>query len=111
MPHPRRYGTRMKPLVVIFALSPLLLAACGGSDSNCVDPKEPYLAARTNPALQIPEGLTQPNRTEALPIPADKGGANKAGSGACLDAPPSYFRSTGTVARSPEEVVASWAQA
>jgi hypothetical protein len=102
----------MKPLVLIFALSPLLLAACGGSDPSCIDPNEPYLAARSNPALQVPDGMTQPNRTEALPIPADKGGAdNKAGSGACLDAPPSYFRSTGTVARSPEEVVASWAQA
>lgn len=35
---------------------------------------------------------------------------NKSGSG-CLAEPPSYFRSAGTIARSPEEVVASWAQA
>jgi hypothetical protein len=102
----------MKPAVLVLAaLSLPLLAACGGSESTCVDPKEPYLSARNNPQLQVPDGMTQPNRSEALAIPADKAAANKAGQTACLDAPPSYFRSTGTVARSPEEVVASWAQA
>jgi uncharacterized lipoprotein len=99
-------------LAVFLALSLPLLAACGGSEPGCMDPKEPYLAARNNPQLQVPDGMTQPNRSEALAIPADKSAANKAGQTAsCLDAPPSYFRSTGTVARSPEEVVASWAQA
>ena len=93
-----------------FALAIPLLAACGGSERTCVDPDEPYLAARTNPQLRIPDGMTQPNRSEALAIPAEKQG-NKAGRTACLEEPPSYFRSSGTVARSPEEVVASWAQA
>ena len=87
-----------------------LLAACGGSAPDCIDPEEPYLGARTNPPLQVPDGMTQPNRSEALAIPAPKA-ASSAGSSSCLDQPPSYFRSTGTVARSPEEVVASWAQA
>jgi hypothetical protein len=100
----------LRTLRWILALAVPLLAACGGSDPGCIDPDEPYLAARNNPQLQVPDGMTQPNRTEALAIPADKA-ADKAGSTACLDAPPSYFRSTGTVARSPEEVVASWAQA
>lgn len=95
---------------ILAALSLPLLAACGGSDPGCIDPDEPYLAARNNAQLQVPDGMTTPNRTEALAIPADKV-VEKAGSTACLDAPPSYFRSTGTVARSPEEVVASWAQA
>ena len=102
----------MKPSVLVLAaLSLPWLAACGGSEPTCVDPKDPYLSARNNPQLQVPDGMTQPNRSEALAIPADKAAANKAGQTACLDAPPSYFRSTGTVARSPEEVVASWAQA
>jgi hypothetical protein len=87
-----------------------LFAACGGSEPTCVDPQEPYLGARSNPPLHVPDGMTQPNRSEALAIPAPKS-ANSAGRTSCLDAPPSYFRSTGTVARSPEEVVASWAQA
>jgi hypothetical protein len=101
----------LRKLRWIFALFLPLLAACGGSEPDCVDPDEPYLAARNNPQLHVPDGMTQPNRSEALAIPGEKAAPNKAGSTACLDAPPSYFRSTGTVARSPEEVVASWAQA
>jgi uncharacterized lipoprotein len=94
----------------LFVLLMPLLAACGGSEPKCVDPDEPYLGARSNPPLRVPEGMTQPNRSEALAIPAAKD-AKASGRTSCLDAPPSYFRSTGTVARSPEEVVASWAQA
>jgi hypothetical protein len=101
----------MRKLRWIFALAIPLLAACGGSEPTCKDSDEPYLAARTNPPLRVPDGMTQPNRSEALAIPADKGDAKKAGRTSCLEEPPSYFRSTGTVARSPEEVVASWAQA
>ena len=93
-----------------FCLSLPLLAACGGSDRTCVDRDEPYLGARSNPPLHVPDGMSQPNRSEALAIPATKS-AGAADRTTCLDAPPSYFRSTGTVARSPEEVVASWAQA
>ena len=114
------YGSRMNfPVTIpcalrklswLFALSLPLLAACGGSEPKCVDPEEPYLGARTNPPLRVPDGMTQPNRSEALAIPAQKA-ASSAGRTSCLDQPPSYFRSTGTVARSPEEVVASWAQA
>ena len=101
----------LRKLRWLFALSLPLLAACGGSEPNCVDPDEPYLGARNNAPLRVPDGMTQPNRSEALAIPGRQGRASKPGSTACLDAPPSYFRSTGTVARSPEEVVASWAQA
>src|SRR6188474_513853 len=91
--------------------SVVLLAACGGSEPKCVDPDEPYLAAKNNPQIHVPDGMTQPNRSEALAIPASKQAAKSSVRSACLDTPPSYFRSTGTVARSPEEVVASWAQA
>jgi hypothetical protein len=96
---------------LFFLFSVVLLAACGGSEPKCVDPHEPYLGARNNPQLHVPDGMTQPNRSEALAIPETKQAASSGGRAACLDAPPSYFRSTGTVARSPEEVVASWAQA
>jgi hypothetical protein len=101
----------MRKLRWLFVLATLpVLAACGGSEPNCIDPDEPYLGAQTNPSLRVPPGMTQPNRSEALAIP-DAKPASTAGRTSCLDAPPSYFRSTGTVARSPEEVVASWAQA
>lgn len=86
------------------------LAACGGSAKTCVDPDEPYLRARNQPPLRTPDGLTQPDRSAALAIPDAQAKANKSGPG-CLEQPPSYFRSAGTVARSPEEVVASWGQA
>ena len=98
-------------LVLWFAAFVPLLAACGGSDAVCERPKEPYLAARNDPPLRVPDGLSQPNHSEALAIPETKPAASNSGRTACLDEPPSYFRSSGTVARSPEEVVASWAQA
>lgn len=87
-----------------------VLAACGGGDRTCIDPDEPYLAARNNPPLRVPDGLSAPNRSESLTIP-EGDTSPKVDRSSCLDEPPSYFRSAGTVARSPEEVVASWAQA
>ncbi len=100
----------------LFRFAPLFLltfalAACGGADKICADSNEPYLAAGSNPPLRVPEGLSQPDRSAALAVPpAPAQTENRSGSG-CLAEPPSYFRSSGTVARSPEEVVASWAQA
>jgi hypothetical protein len=102
----------------ILKVAPLLfvtfvLSACGGADRTCEDSDEPYLAAANNPPLKIPEGMSSPDRSAALEVPparTTQDGAKRTGSG-CLAEPPSYFRSSGTVARSPEEVVASWAQA
>lgn len=97
---------------VLFTLVVPLLAACGGRAKNCVDPDEPYLSARNNPPLRVPDGMTTPDRSAGLMIPAASPDASPRASGSgCLAEPPSYFRSAGTVARSPEEVVASWAQA
>jgi hypothetical protein len=96
---------RLLPLLMF-----VFLAACGGDDATCVDDDEPYLSAQSNPPLKVPEGLSQPDRSAALEVPPAKAGATRAND-KCLAAAPSYFRSSGTVARSPEEVVASWAQA
>jgi hypothetical protein len=87
------------------------LSGCGGGEAVCTPPNEPYLSARSNSPLRIPQGTTTPSRAEALAIPDVRATANGSGRASCLDEPPSYFRSAGTVARSPEEVVASWAQA
>jgi hypothetical protein len=104
-------NTPLRLVAVLAAFGPLL-AACGGSTGTCIDPDEPYLTARDNPPLRVPEGMTAPNRAEALTIPpAKQTKTDHSGRTSCLDEPPSYFRSSGTVARSPEEVVASWAQA
>lgn len=91
-------------------LLPLLAACGGGNEVVCTQKDEPYQASRNNPLIKVPEGMTQPNRAEALTIPEPTAG-RKTGATGCLDEPPSYFRSAGTTARSPEEVVASWAQA
>jgi hypothetical protein len=93
----------------VLFLTVAALSACGGRSRNCETTNEPYLTARSDAPLQIPDGLTSPDRANALTVP-NTTVAGKAGSG-CLAEPPSYFRSSGTVARSPEEVVASWAQA
>lgn len=92
------------------AIVPMLTACGGGSEQVCPERNEPYLTSRNNPLLKVPDGMTQPNRSEALAIP-DVKPAPRSGRTSCLDEPPSYFRSAGTTARSPEEVVASWAQA
>lgn len=64
--------------------------------------------------LKAPDGLTTPDRSQALVVPdappqpaVSRPGDTKR----CLDQPPSYFGTSGTSARTPEEVVASWAQA
>lgn len=98
---------RIAPLLIAFAA----LAACGGADKTCEDSEEAYLAAASNPPLRVPDGMTLPDRSAALEVPtANPNPPSRSGTG-CLAEPPSYFRSSGTVARSPEEVVASWAQA
>jgi len=96
---------------LVFMAAFALLSACGGHlEAVCSEKDEPYMVARDNGSLKVPEGMAQPNRSESLEIPAAKADP-KTNKVHCLDEPPSYFRSTGTVARSPEEVVASWAQA
>lgn len=101
---------RLFAQVFVIVGAAALLSACG-RERTCVDPDAPYRQAKDHPPLQVPEGLTNPNRSEALAIPEAKAGASTAERSGCLDEPPSYFRSAGTVARSPDEVVASWAQA
>jgi len=100
---------RAQLLVACLALFPILYGC--SSTKQCVDPDEPYLHARNNPTLKVPDGMTSPDSSEALAIPDKVSTPDKSAHSGCLADPPSYFRSAGTVARSPEEVVASWAQA
>jgi len=101
-----------RPVPAVTLLVSLLLSACGGSSLTCEEPEEPYQAARNLPPLRSPEGLSQPERTGTFQIPPEKPSAQpKAERTTCLDEPPDYFRSSGTVARTPEEVIVSWARA
>ncbi len=40
----------------------------------CTEKDQPYLASRNNPLLKVPDGMTQPNRAEALAIPEPTAG-------------------------------------
>jgi len=99
-------------LILACLLALLFVQGCGGSASNCKDSKEPYTRARSDDPLKVPDGMTRPEVTGSLNIPAAKtGDAESLQRAGCLDEPPSYFRAAGKVARTPEEVVATWAQA
>jgi hypothetical protein len=99
-------------LILTCLLALPFMQGCGGASSNCQESKEPYTRARSADPLRVPEGMSRPEVTGSLNIPAPKAGEDAANPRAgCLDEPPSYFRSAGKVARTPEEVVATWAQA
>ena len=57
------------------ALVPVLTGCGGGKEQVCPESNEPYLRSRDNPLLKVPDGLAQPNRSEALAIPEVKPGA------------------------------------
>jgi hypothetical protein len=101
-----------KSLLLCVVVVPLL-GACGGSNRTCVDPDDPYLQAQNNPPLRVPPGLSEPDRSAALAIPDAKTTQTRplSGRGVCLEDPPSFLGSAGAAARSPEEVVGTWAQA
>lgn len=87
------------------------LAGCNSSPT-CETLKGDYRFAKDQPPLRVPEGMAQPDRSAALVVPpaATNAAPQQPQRGACLESPPSYFGSAGRVARTPEQVVASWAQ-
>jgi hypothetical protein len=103
---------RRVELILTCLLGLPFVHGCGGASSTCQDNREPYTQARSSEPLKVPEGMTRPEVTGGLNIPAPKPGEEASNPRAgCLDEPPSFFRSAGKVARTPEEVVATWAQA
>jgi hypothetical protein len=102
---------RRVELLLACLLTLPLLHACGGSSSNCQESDEPYTRAQSTEPLRVPEGMTRPEVTGGLSIPAGQPTDQQSMARAsCLPEPPSYFRSAGAIARTPEEVVATWAQ-
>jgi hypothetical protein len=103
---------RRVELILTCLLGLPFVHGCGGSESTCREANEPYTRAQSADPLRVPEGMTRPEVTGGMTIPASKPGEDRSMERAgCLAEPPSYFRSAGTVARTPEEVVATWAQA
>jgi hypothetical protein len=88
----------------------LIMFGCSSS-RTCENPNAEYRRAKEDPPLRVPEGMAQPDRSAALvipPLPPQQPQRERTG---CLEDPPSYFGASGRTARTPEEVVASWAQA
>lgn len=95
----------------LLAATLVLLALVGCKSFNtCDKPDAEYRQAKEQAALRVPEGMTQPDRAAALVVPPAPTRGTQPKREGCLEAPPSYFGASGRVARTPEEVVASWAQ-
>ena len=103
---------RRVQLILTCLLGLPFVHGCGGSARTCTGTDEPYTRAASDEPLKVPDGLSRPEASGGMAIPAAKpSDAQSVARASCLDEPPSYFRSAGTVARTPEEVVATWAQA
>lgn len=81
------------------------------STGTCDSPKSEYRRAKEQAPLRVPEGMAKPDRSAALVVPSAAAQQPQPQRTGCLENPPPYFGASGRVARTPEEVVASWAQA
>jgi hypothetical protein len=102
-----RLATLMRTVAAGVAL--LVLIGCSSTHS-CESPKSEYRRAKEQTPLRVPEGMAQPDRSAALVVPAGVAQPSQPPRKGCLEDPPSYLGAAGRVARTPEEVVASWAQ-
>ncbi len=88
----------------------LLLGGCGGNKpcrSSTV-----YEEGGNVPDIRIPDGMSEPDKSEALPIPPSRAGGPVPGEDDyCLETPPKYFERPGAVAGSPEALIDRWAEA
>jgi uncharacterized lipoprotein len=81
-------------------VSAMLIGACSvaacSSEPKCNYSNAPYQAAKSVPPLRAPEGLSTPDHSGALVVPAAPADAKPVptGKGKCLDRPPSYFSTT-----------------
>lgn len=87
--------SNLKILTVLAAVSAgaTLIAGCS-SEPTCDYSKAPYMSASSVPPLKAPEGLSAPDRSGALVVPAAQPNTAPPGKSKCLDRPPSYFSTT-----------------
>lgn len=101
--------------LVIRVLAPALVAAgvagCGGKTAKC-DKPQAYQSAREVPVLKVPEGLAEPDQSQALVIPEARSEDDPSFvPGPCLDRPPQFFDDAGKIAGSPEAMLNAWVAA
>ena len=102
--------TVRRPFTIAVASLSLVGACRSGPD--CGPSHQPYMSATSRPILEVPAGLTAPDRGPLLVIPEQTSApVRRASSTACLDSPPSYVGAAGTTAGSPEDAVSGWAKA
>lgn len=81
-------------LILLFALS---VAGCGlfKEDVASCNEAKPYQGSAEVPPLKVPDGVDPPNTSNALKIPAIRGGPRKPPTDRCLDEPPDYYAKPG----------------
>jgi len=95
----------------VAAASLWLIAGCS-SGPDCGPRNQPYTSATTRAILDVPPGLSAPDRSPLLVIPEQSSApVYHSSHTACLDSPPSYVGAAGTAAGSPEDAVSEWAKA
>jgi uncharacterized lipoprotein len=91
------------PIATLFCITSAYLVGCS-SQPTCDYVNAPYMNAKEEPSLQVPEGLSAPDHSGALVIPPANEKLSKPAAGKksrCLDRPPSYF-ATGAIPKEPK---------
>ena len=80
------------PVLLLAACGPLLLGGCRSWREAACHKPQPYMTARTSGPLRIPDGLSTPDTTGALKLPAlnEPAPPPRTGKQPCLDEPPSF---------------------
>jgi uncharacterized lipoprotein len=85
-----------KTTAAFLCIATALVAGCA-SEPTCDYADAPYVNAKEFPPIQVPEGMTAPDHSNALTLPPQNERLQKPVSGEksrCLDRPPSYFGNT-----------------
>jgi hypothetical protein len=69
----------------------MAIAGCSRQEATACVTDARYSTARSAPPVQIPDDLSPPNESDALRLPPDAVASASAGTGPCLQSPPSFF--------------------
>lgn len=82
----------LRSFVLAGALAASLSAGCSRDKETTLvcETTDRYRAARSVPAVRVPDDLSVPDESDSLRLPPDPG-AVFAAAGRCLEAPPAFF--------------------
>lgn len=83
---------RVLRILPVLAIA-MIVVACSRERGLRCEPNERYRTSASIPPLQVPEGLTVPDESEALriPEPPQEGATERQPGGPCLESPPGFF--------------------